>query len=172
LEGCSAFLEGGRDRPAVCLALHKPFGLQMEGCGQEVRVAMRARAVMNLHPASSHPVPNAVPVPRAGDAFDVSGGTSLPGPWEVETLGHLRYPLLGRSQLLALHPRPADCAARAWRWRFVQGRIPIKLAHQGEMTAVLTADSRGLAGAVARVSHKHAGPLRQPAHQARQQQSG
>ena len=62
--------------------------------------------------------------------------------------------------------------ARARGRRLVQGGIAIKLADQGEVTAMLAAKPCGLAGAVARIPHKDEVALWKPAHHARQQQPG
>ena len=129
--------------------------------------------IMDVDPTDCHQgLPDAVPVPGAGDDLDVSGGSPIPRHCEAGARGGVRHDLLGGGQFLAFHARASHCAARA-RWRrLIQGGIAIKLAHQGEVTAVLAAKPCGLAGAIARVAHKDEVTLRKPAHQARQQQPG
>jgi hypothetical protein len=147
--------------------------MQREVGRQEVLSAMRARAVMNLHPASGHHgFPQAVPGPRARDDLEVSRGAPIPRHREVRAVSRVRHPLLGGRQVFALHTRPAERAARAWRWRLVQGRIPITRADEAEVTRVVTAQSRGRARAIARIAHQKAVPRWKPAPQARQPPSG
>jgi hypothetical protein len=72
--------------------------------------------------------------------------------------------------LLACDARASHCRAPTWGRRRVQRGLPIKLADQGEGTALLTANARRLTGAIAGVAHKDAVSSRKPAPQACQQQ--
>src|SRR5687767_7398200 len=76
------------------------------------------------------------------------------------------------SEFPSFDTRAAYRPARAWWWGLVQGGIAIKLTDQGEGAAALTAKACGLAGAVAHVAHENEVMLREPAHQACQQQPG
>ncbi len=117
-------------------------------------------------------LPDAVPVPCAGDDLDVSGASSIPRYHEAGARDCVRYDFLGGSQLVAFHARASPGLARA-RWRgLIEGGIAIKLADQGEVLAVFAAKPCGLAGALAAVAHEDKVALRKPAHPARQQPPG
>ena len=140
---------------------------------EEILVAMGPCAIMDVDPTDfNEGFPDAVPVPRARDDLDVSGGAPIPRHHEAGALGRVRHDLLRGREFLAFHARASHRAARARGRRLVQGGIAIKLADQGEVTAVFATKPCGLAGAVAGIAHKDEVALWKPAHQARQQQPG
>jgi site-specific DNA recombinase len=157
--------------PAWRVTLHNLLRLHRDICRQEIFVAMGPCTIMNVDPTDCNQLfSDTVPVSRARDDLDVSPGAPIPRHREAGAFGRVRHHLLGRGQLLALHARAAHRVARARGWRFVQRGITIKLAHQGEVLAVLLAKPRRLAGTVAAVAYEDEVSIWKPAHQARQQQ--
>jgi hypothetical protein len=101
----------------------------MEICSEQILVAMRARGIMDIHPAyGDERFADAVPMACAAYDLDVSRGAPLPGHGETGAVSRLGHHLLGGSQFLTFHARPAHGATRAWWWRLIQGGITITRA--------------------------------------------
>jgi hypothetical protein len=170
LQVCTAFWEGGVDRPALWVTLDKRRRLHGEVRGQEIRVTVSPWTSRDVSPSDfDDSFPNPGPVPRARDDRDVSGASPLPRSQEAGARGRVRHDRWRGSAFLAVDARASQWGTRARGRRLGQRGIPIKRADHGEVTAGVTAQSRRLAGARARVAHDEAVAIRKPAHQARQQ---
>src|SRR5918999_3025275 len=111
---------------------------------------MGSCTILDVDPTDFHQrFPNTVPVPCARDDLDVPGMAPIPGHREAGARGCVRHDRLGGGEFLAFHAWASNRASRARRRRLVQGGIAIKLADQGEVTAMVMAKPGSLAGAVA-----------------------
>jgi hypothetical protein len=117
-------------------------------------------------------LPDAVPVPRARDHLAGSGPSPRPGHREAGALGRGHHDLWRGRELLAVHPRASQGAARARGRRVRQGGLAITRADPRALTAVFATKPRGRAGAVAGIPHQDELARWKPAPQAGHQQPG
>src|SRR6266850_1102869 len=173
LQVCAACLEGGFDRPSWWITRHDPLRAQAQSSCQAMLIAMGSCTIRGIDP-TDFPTrfPDTVPVPRARDDLDRARGASRPRDHEARPCGRFGHHLLGGSPLPTLHARAAQRVACARGGRCIPRGIPIKLADDGQVTAMVRAKPCGLAGAVAHVAYEDDVTLRKPADETCQQPSG
>jgi hypothetical protein len=108
LQVCAACLARGCEGPPWCVTRHDLARFPRESGRTERLVAMRPCTVMDVHPTDVHArLPDAVPVPCAGDDRKVSRAAPIPGHHEAGALGG------GASR--AASPQNLRTKVRCWR---------------------------------------------------------
>jgi hypothetical protein len=86
---------------------------------------MRPCAVMDVDPSDCYQLlPDAVPVPRTRDDFDVSRASPIPGHHEAGARGRVRHDRLRGRAWRAFHTRASHGAARATKPGGLTGAVP------------------------------------------------
>jgi hypothetical protein len=166
-------LDGRFNGPAWGITVHHRWRSPGDVCGQERLGTRGAGTIVDVPASDLNPIrPDAGPVSRARDDLEVSGAAPIPGHRARGALGRLGDQLVRGRECRALHRRASPGAGGARGGRRRQGRIAIKRADQGEMTAVWATTSSGLAGAVAGIPHHDDLALGKPAYPAGPPQPG